>query len=297
MALDGLDRRSGYGLDLAHALACSMGGRIIQPGLGGPRVAARPRLPLVKVFTSVSTLCRDQGTDNPPASTSDGRLSTMVGGLVDTGLSSWWAPALAFAAGIVSFASPCVWPLVPGYVSFVTGSRATEGESRRPLMPILLFILGFTIVFTLLGAFAGTFVPLFRGPWFQRVAGLFVLLVGLLMLGYAFRMGSPALYAERRPLLERVRPGGAARSRSGSRSPPAGPPASGPCSRGSSRSPRAVVRSRVPPSWPCTPSASGSVPARGARGGPSRPSLGWVKRHYRASPASRVRSWPWWASC
>lgn len=131
----------------------------------------------------------------------------MLAGLVDTGLSSWWAPALAFAAGVVSFASPCVLPLVPGYVSFVTGSRATEGEGRRPLLPILLFILGFTIVFTLLGAFAGTFVRFIRDPWFQRVAGLVVIVLGLLMLGYAFRRGSPSLYAERRPLLERVRPG------------------------------------------------------------------------------------------
>jgi cytochrome c-type biogenesis protein len=131
----------------------------------------------------------------------------MLGGLVDTGLSSWWAPALAFAAGVVSFASPCVLPLVPGYVSFITGSRATEGEGRRPVLAILLFILGFTIVFTLLGAFAGTFVRFFRDPWFQRAAGLVVLMIGLLMLGYAFRRGSPALYAERRPLLERVRPG------------------------------------------------------------------------------------------
>jgi cytochrome c-type biogenesis protein len=97
--------------------------------------------------------------------------------------------------------------LVPGYVSFVTGSRATEGEGRRPLVPILLFILGFTIVFTLLGAFAGTFVRFFRDEWFQRAAGLVVLLLGLLMLGYALRRGSPRLYAERRPLLERVRPG------------------------------------------------------------------------------------------
>jgi cytochrome c-type biogenesis protein len=131
----------------------------------------------------------------------------MLAGLVDTGLSSWWAPALAFAAGVVSFASPCVLPLVPGYVSFITGSRATEGEGRRPILAILLFILGFTIVFTLLGAFAGTFVRFFRDPWFQRAAGLVVLMIGLLMLGYAFRRGSPALYAERRPLLERVRPG------------------------------------------------------------------------------------------
>jgi cytochrome c-type biogenesis protein len=131
----------------------------------------------------------------------------MLAGLVDTGLSSWWAPALAFAAGVVSFASPCVLPLVPGYVSFITGSRATEGEGRRPVLAILLFILGFTIVFTLLGAFAGTFVRFFRDPWFQRAAGLVVLMIGLLMLGYAFRRGSPALYAERRPLLEKVRPG------------------------------------------------------------------------------------------
>ena len=131
----------------------------------------------------------------------------MLAGLVDSGLSSWWAPALAFAAGVVSFASPCVLPLVPGYVSFITGSRATEGEGRRPIIAILLFILGFTIVFTLLGAFAGTFVRFFRDPWFQRAAGLVVLMIGLLMLGYAFRRGSPALYAERRPLLERVRPG------------------------------------------------------------------------------------------
>ena len=131
----------------------------------------------------------------------------MLGGLVDSGLSSWWAPALAFAAGVVSFASPCVWPLVPGYVSFVTGTRATEGEGRRPLLPILLFILGFTIVFTLLGAFAGTFVRFFKAEWFQRVAGLVVVALGLLMLAYALGRGPAALFAERRPLLERIRPG------------------------------------------------------------------------------------------
>jgi cytochrome c-type biogenesis protein len=131
----------------------------------------------------------------------------MLAGLVDTGLSSWWAPALAFVAGVVSFASPCVLPLVPGFLSFVTGTRATEGRGRRPLVPILLFILGFTIVFTLLGAFAGTFVRLIRDDWFQRVAGLVVALLGALMIGYALRRGSPRLYAERRPLLERIRPG------------------------------------------------------------------------------------------
>jgi cytochrome c-type biogenesis protein len=132
----------------------------------------------------------------------------MLADLVETGLSSWWAPALAFAAGVVSFASPCVLPLVPGYLSFVTGTRATEGPERRPpLVPMLLFILGFTVVFVLLGAFAGTFVRLVRDEWFQRVAGVLVALLGVLMIGYAVRRGSPGLYAERRPLLERIRPG------------------------------------------------------------------------------------------
>jgi cytochrome c-type biogenesis protein len=131
----------------------------------------------------------------------------VLAGLADTGLSSWWAPALAFAAGVVSFASPCVLPLVPGYLSFVTGGRATEGEGRRPLVPILLFILGFTIVFTLLGAFAGSFVRVFKDPWFQRVAGFVVVFLGLLMLAYALGRGPAALFAERRPLLERARPG------------------------------------------------------------------------------------------
>ena len=134
-------------------------------------------------------------------------LSPMLADVVESGLSSWWAPALAFVAGIVSFASPCVLPLVPGYLSFVSGSRATEGAGRRPLAPILLFILGFTIVFTLLGAFAGTFVRFVRADWFQWIAGSVIALLGALMLGYALRRGSPALYAERRPLLERVRPG------------------------------------------------------------------------------------------
>jgi cytochrome c-type biogenesis protein len=131
----------------------------------------------------------------------------MLADLVETGLSSWWAPALAFAAGVVSFASPCVLPLVPGYVSFVTGRRAVDGTGPRPVIPILLFILGFTIVFTLLGAFAGTLVRFIRDEWFQRVAGLVVALLGALMIGYALRRGSPILYAERRPFLERVRPG------------------------------------------------------------------------------------------
>jgi cytochrome c-type biogenesis protein len=134
----------------------------------------------------------------------------VIADIVQTGLSSWWAPALAFAAGLVSCLSPCVWPLLPGYVSFITGEQIVGEESgveRRPLAPMLLFILGFTIVFVLLGAFASTFVKVFKGTTGQRVGGAIVITFGVLMIGYALRRGSMALYAERRPFLARVRPG------------------------------------------------------------------------------------------
>jgi cytochrome c-type biogenesis protein len=119
-------------------------------------------------------------------------------------LSAWWAPALAFAAGVVSCASPCVLPLLPGYLAFVSGGG--EGE-RRPLVPVLLFVLGFAIVFTAVGAFTETLRPVLRSQLGQRIAGAVVVGFGILMLLEAFRVGVPALYADRRPFLSRVRPG------------------------------------------------------------------------------------------
>lgn len=131
-------------------------------------------------------------------------------------LTAWWAPFLAFAAGIVAFASPCVLPLVPGYLSFVTtsGGPGDPGLSPGPrarsrVGPILLFVAGFSVVFTSLGAFAGVLVPLVRSTAGQRVAGLVVLAVGVFLVLYAFRIGSASLFGERRPLLSGIRPGGA----------------------------------------------------------------------------------------
>jgi cytochrome c-type biogenesis protein len=133
----------------------------------------------------------------------------MIADIVNTGIASWWAPLLAFAAGLISVASPCVWPLLPGYVSFISGEGVleAEGEPGRPNVPILLYIGGFTIVFVLLGAFSSTFIEVFRGDVGQRIGGALVIAFGLLMIGYAFGRGSMALYAERRPFLQRVRPG------------------------------------------------------------------------------------------
>ncbi len=129
-------------------------------------------------------------------------------------LSVWWAPLLAFAAGLVSFASPCVLPLVPGYLSFVSGTQAGMGDgasvdvvTRPAVAPILFFIAGFTTVFTTLGAFAGTLIPIVRSPIGQRLAGLVVLAVGVLLILQGLRRGGAGLYADRRPLLSHVRPG------------------------------------------------------------------------------------------
>jgi cytochrome c-type biogenesis protein len=130
----------------------------------------------------------------------------LIADIVQSGLGSWWAPMLAFLAGIVSVASPCVWPLLPGYISFISGGVAEE-DGARPLVPSLLFILGFTIVFASLGAFASTLVPLLRVGNGPKIAGAVVIVFGLLMIGYAFRTGPISLYGERRPFLRRVSPG------------------------------------------------------------------------------------------
>ena len=124
---------------------------------------------------------------------------------VQDGLGSWWAPGLAFAAGVVSFASPCVFPLVPGYLSFVAGGEVRD--ERQPVVPILLFIAGFAAVFSALGAFTGAMTRLLRSPAGIRISGAIIIAFGVLMLLYALRLGSPGLFLERRPLLERARPG------------------------------------------------------------------------------------------
>ena len=66
---------------------------------------------------------------------------------------------VAFGAGLISFLSPCVLPLIPGYISFITGSSLNELIEKKNvnLFPIILFTLGFSIVFIIFGA-ASTFL-------------------------------------------------------------------------------------------------------------------------------------------
>jgi cytochrome c-type biogenesis protein len=95
---------------------------------------------------------------------------------------------IAFAAGLLSFLSPCILPLVPGYLSYVTGLVGVDlADARRGRMLTgsLLFVLGFTAVFVSFGALfggIGSFL-LQNMSWITRVLGVFVIVFGLAFMG------------------------------------------------------------------------------------------------------------------
>src|ERR1700758_5380147 len=102
------------------------------------------------------------------------------------------APSLgvivAFTAGLFSFLSPCVLPLFPSYLSFVTGmsvgdlsGELTTVARRRVLLHSVAFIVGFSLVFVSLGASfsaAGQFLLDYR-HWIRRIGGILIVLFGL----------------------------------------------------------------------------------------------------------------------
>jgi cytochrome c-type biogenesis protein len=94
---------------------------------------------------------------------------------------------LAFSAGLLSFISPCVLPLIPSYLTFVTGVGFDElhGARRAALVHALLFVLGFTLIFVALGASAtvlGRLLIAYR-VWITRAGGALVVVFGLYLLG------------------------------------------------------------------------------------------------------------------
>ena len=112
-------------------------------------------------------------------------------------------PIAAFLAGLVSFLSPCVLPLVPGYVSLISGVGVEElktAESRllqRMMLNSISFILGFSVVFVTLGAIStevGQLLARYKSLLAQ-VAGVVIILFGLHLTG-VFRIN--ALYADKR---------------------------------------------------------------------------------------------------
>jgi cytochrome c-type biogenesis protein len=111
---------------------------------------------------------------------------------------------VAFAAGVLSFLSPCVLPLVPTYLAYVGGSGA--GARVVAVRNALLFILGFSLVFIAMGASASALGGLLRAhrPTLMVVGGVLVIAFGLVMLG-VIRL--PFLYRDtRRPLDADARP-------------------------------------------------------------------------------------------
>ena len=94
---------------------------------------------------------------------------------------------VAFGAGLISFLSPCVLPLIPGYVSYISGNSLSELIEKKQinLTPIILFTIGFSIVFIIFGA-ASTFLGqvLLQNSYELRiVAGLIIVILSLHILG------------------------------------------------------------------------------------------------------------------
>ncbi len=94
---------------------------------------------------------------------------------------------VAFAAGLVSFISPCVLPLVPSYLTFITGISLEDVQSSRrfALLHAVLFVIGFSIVFVTMGVAASAVgrVLLVHRIWVARVGGVIIILFGLYLAG------------------------------------------------------------------------------------------------------------------
>jgi len=104
----------------------------------------------------------------------------------------------AFTAGLFSFISPCVLPLIPAYISFISGvsvdtlqsDRESQGQLFKVFISTLIFVIGFSTVFILLGAgasFIGKLLFTHR-LWFNRTAGVLIAVLGLHMTGI-YRIG------------------------------------------------------------------------------------------------------------
>ncbi|WP_016996290.1 cytochrome c biogenesis CcdA family protein [Kocuria atrinae] len=96
---------------------------------------------------------------------------------------------VALLAGLVSFASPCVLPLVPGYLGYVTGLTGVDLQDQkrgRVFMGVLLFVLGFSAVFVLMSvvlAQLGAFAWFLGQQWIMVVLGILVILMGVVFMG------------------------------------------------------------------------------------------------------------------
>ena len=94
---------------------------------------------------------------------------------------------LAFVAGILSFLSPCILPIIPGFIAFLSGTTSKEKPSRKDtFLNSLFFVLGFSIIFALMGVLLNTFL---QGAsyeiqtWLSRIGGVIIITFALHILG------------------------------------------------------------------------------------------------------------------
>ena len=94
---------------------------------------------------------------------------------------------IAFGAGLISFLSPCVLPLIPGYVSFITGSTLNEILEKKKinLLPLIVFSLGFSFVFIIFGATASFLgqILLQNSQILRTIAGVIIIIFSLQLIG------------------------------------------------------------------------------------------------------------------
>ena len=94
---------------------------------------------------------------------------------------------IAFGAGLISFLSPCVLPLIPGYISYISGASLDELLTNKKinLLPLILFTLGFSFVFIIFGAAASYLgqVLLQNSETLRIIAGLIIIIFSLQLIG------------------------------------------------------------------------------------------------------------------
>src|ERR671917_2554749 len=96
---------------------------------------------------------------------------------------------VAFAAGVLSFLSPCVLPLVPGYISLISGvsiEGLKEGASNRRavILNSLAFNAGLSVIFLILGTTAGLVgSAITNNPWVRIIGGIVIIVFGLQLIG------------------------------------------------------------------------------------------------------------------
>ena len=123
---------------------------------------------------------------------------------------------IAFSAGVLSFVSPCVLPLIPSYITYITGLSFSQIQDARPsarvrltvLYHSLFFILGFSVVFISLGALAGFASSSFQANlreglvWIQRIGGILIFLFGIHLTGlfhFGVLLGEKRVHLQRKP--------------------------------------------------------------------------------------------------